>query len=233
MIYAQAGHGRRATLYTDYTFAVRDGAEFVPFTKAYSGLTDAEFSEITRWIRKNTLERFGPVRRVAAGPGVRDRVRGDTGESAAQVRGGAAVSADAALAAGQAGGGGQHAGRSARDAGAIRLKRACASTYDSRASCVHITCIRCVRRAGGSCNASQPGDACTRRMTHVHLPCIQRAYLKGAQLGCWCALVHSGAGVAASAGVTKSCACCGEAPAWVPGRRMGIGPRQAVALASA
>ncbi len=64
MIYAQAGHGRRATLYTDFTFAVRDGADFVPFTKAYSGLTDAEFAEITRWVRANTLERFGPVRRV-------------------------------------------------------------------------------------------------------------------------------------------------------------------------
>lgn len=64
MVYAQAGHGRRATLYTDFTFAVRDGAEFVPFAKAYSGLTDAEFAEITRWVRANTLERFGPVRRV-------------------------------------------------------------------------------------------------------------------------------------------------------------------------
>jgi DNA ligase-1 len=64
MIYAQAGHGRRATLYTDFTFAVRDGEDFVPFTKAYSGLTGAEFAEITRWVRANTLERFGPVRRV-------------------------------------------------------------------------------------------------------------------------------------------------------------------------
>jgi len=64
MIYAQAGHGRRANLYTDFTFAVRDGNALVPFTKAYSGLTDAEFSEITRWVQKNTLERFGPVRRV-------------------------------------------------------------------------------------------------------------------------------------------------------------------------
>ncbi len=64
MIYAQAGHGRRATLYTDFTFAVWDGEDFVPFTKAYSGLTDAEFAEITRWVRANTLERFGPVRRV-------------------------------------------------------------------------------------------------------------------------------------------------------------------------
>lgn len=64
MIYAQAGHGRRANLYTDFTFAVRAGNDLVPFTKAYSGLTDAEFAEITRWVQKNTLERFGPVRRV-------------------------------------------------------------------------------------------------------------------------------------------------------------------------
>ena len=64
MIYAQAGHGRRANLYTDFTFAVRDGNALVPFTKAYSGLTDAEFAEITRWVREHTLERFGPVRRV-------------------------------------------------------------------------------------------------------------------------------------------------------------------------
>lgn len=64
MVYAQAGHGRRATLYTDFTFAVRDGDDFVPFAKAYSGLTDAEFAEVTAWVRANTLERFGPVRRV-------------------------------------------------------------------------------------------------------------------------------------------------------------------------
>ena len=64
MIYAQAGHGRRANLFTDYTFAVWDGDVLVPFTKAYSGLTDAEFREITTWVKRNTLERFGPVRRV-------------------------------------------------------------------------------------------------------------------------------------------------------------------------
>jgi len=64
MIYAQAGHGRRANLYTDYTFAVRDGDEFTPFTKSYSGLTDVEFREVTNWVRKNTLQRFGPVRQV-------------------------------------------------------------------------------------------------------------------------------------------------------------------------
>ena len=64
MIYAQAGHGRRATLYTDFTFAVWDGPTLVPFAKAYSGLTDAEFRQITAWVRKNTQQRFGPVRQV-------------------------------------------------------------------------------------------------------------------------------------------------------------------------
>ena len=64
MIYAQQGSGRRANLYTDYTFAVWDEDKLVPFTKAYSGLTDAEFRSITAWVRKNTLERFGPVRSV-------------------------------------------------------------------------------------------------------------------------------------------------------------------------
>ena len=66
MIYAQSGHGRRANLFTDFTFAVWSGNDLVPFTKAYSGLTDAEFREITNWVRKNTLERFGPVRSVKA-----------------------------------------------------------------------------------------------------------------------------------------------------------------------
>ncbi|TXF91156.1 ATP-dependent DNA ligase [Neolewinella aurantiaca] len=64
MIYAQQGHGRRANLFTDYTFAVWKGEELVPFTKAYSGLTDKEFKEITSWVKRNTRERFGPVRSV-------------------------------------------------------------------------------------------------------------------------------------------------------------------------
>ena len=66
MLYAQAGHGRRANLFTDFTFGIRDGNDLVPFTKAYSGLTDAEFAEITRWVQTHTLERFGPVRKVPA-----------------------------------------------------------------------------------------------------------------------------------------------------------------------
>ncbi|BBU57283.1 ATP-dependent DNA ligase [Mameliella alba] len=64
MIYAQQGHGRRANLFTDFTFAVWQGNELVPFTKAYSGLTDKEFDAITAWVRKNTQQRFGPVRQV-------------------------------------------------------------------------------------------------------------------------------------------------------------------------
>lgn len=70
LIYAQTGHGRRASLYTDYTFAVWDNPEnhperkLVPFAKAYSGLTDAEMREVDAIIRKTTVEKFGPVRSV-------------------------------------------------------------------------------------------------------------------------------------------------------------------------
>ncbi|MDB4914471.1 MAG: ATP-dependent ligase [Gemmatimonadetes bacterium] len=64
MIYAQPGHGRRALLHTDYTFAVRDGDALVPFAKAYSGLTDTEIRELDAWIRRHTIEKFGPVRHV-------------------------------------------------------------------------------------------------------------------------------------------------------------------------
>ncbi len=66
MIYAQRGHGRRANLFTDFTFAVWDGERLVPFAKAYSGLKNEEFEEITRWVRRNTIERFGPVSSVPA-----------------------------------------------------------------------------------------------------------------------------------------------------------------------
>ena len=69
LIYAQRGHGRRASLYTDYTFAVWDDSApgervLVPFAKAYSGLTDAEIRQVDAIIRKTTVETFGPVRSV-------------------------------------------------------------------------------------------------------------------------------------------------------------------------
>ena len=66
MVYAQAGHGRRASLHTDYTFAVWDEDRLVPFAKAYSGLTDEEITKLDAWIRRNTVEKFGPVRSVKA-----------------------------------------------------------------------------------------------------------------------------------------------------------------------
>jgi DNA ligase-1 len=67
LIYAQAGHGRRASLHSDYTLACwNQHHELVPVAKAYSGLTDAELKEMDQWIRKHTLQKFGPVRQVEA-----------------------------------------------------------------------------------------------------------------------------------------------------------------------
>src|SRR5690606_3940327 len=62
LIQAQPGHGRRATLYTDYTFGIWDGDELVPFAKAYSGLTDAEIRQVDNFVKKHTLAKHGPVR---------------------------------------------------------------------------------------------------------------------------------------------------------------------------
>ena len=73
LIYAQRGHGRRASLYTDFTFAVWDRAEgvkadgprnLIPFAKAYSGLTDEEMTKVDAIVKKTTIEKFGPVRSV-------------------------------------------------------------------------------------------------------------------------------------------------------------------------
>jgi DNA ligase 1 len=64
LIYAQKGTGKRSNLFTDYTFAVWNDGELVPFAKAYSGLTDAEIRVVDRFVRANTLETFGPVRSV-------------------------------------------------------------------------------------------------------------------------------------------------------------------------
>ena len=66
LTYAMRGHGRRSNLFTDYTFGLwnEDKSELVTFAKAYSGLTDAEFRQVDRFIKTNTLERFGPVRSV-------------------------------------------------------------------------------------------------------------------------------------------------------------------------
>ena len=64
LMYAQPGSGRRASLFTDYTFGVWHDGELVPVAKAYSGLTDQEIDELDRWVRRHTTERFGPVSAV-------------------------------------------------------------------------------------------------------------------------------------------------------------------------
>jgi len=65
LIYAQRGNGKRASLYTDYTFGVwNEEGQLVPFAKAYSGLTDEEIRKVDNWVRRNTREKFGPVRTV-------------------------------------------------------------------------------------------------------------------------------------------------------------------------
>ena len=65
LIAAQRGHGRRASLFTDYTFGLWHHGELAPVAKAYSGLTDEEILEVDAFVRRNTLEKFGPLRRVA------------------------------------------------------------------------------------------------------------------------------------------------------------------------
>jgi DNA ligase-1 len=64
LIYAQSGSGRRASLFTDYTFGVWSEGALVPFAKAYSGLNDEEIRRVDQFVRRNTLEKFGPVRTV-------------------------------------------------------------------------------------------------------------------------------------------------------------------------
>jgi len=64
LVYAAKGSGRRSELFTDYTFAVWDNDKLITFAKAYSGLTDEEIKEVDKFIRQNTLEKFGPVRTV-------------------------------------------------------------------------------------------------------------------------------------------------------------------------
>jgi len=65
LMYAQRGSGKRSSYYSDYTFGVwKSDQELVPVGKAYSGFTDEELLRLDRWIRNNTVERFGPVRAV-------------------------------------------------------------------------------------------------------------------------------------------------------------------------
>ena len=64
LMYAQRGHGKRSSFYSDYTFGVWRGNEIVPIGKAYFGFTDAELAELDKWVRGHTVASFGPVREV-------------------------------------------------------------------------------------------------------------------------------------------------------------------------
>jgi len=64
LMYAQRGHGKRSSFYSDYTFGAWHGDELVPVGKAYSGFTDEELRRLDRWVRNNTVQRYGPVREV-------------------------------------------------------------------------------------------------------------------------------------------------------------------------
>ena len=124
LMYAQRGHGKRSSYYSDYTFGVwtkgESGDELVPVGKAYFGFTDEELQKIDRFVRNNTIERFGPVREVTheAGPGtgVRGRVRGPAALDAAQVRPRHAISPHQPAALGQAAARGRPAGDAGEDA---------------------------------------------------------------------------------------------------------------------
>ena len=75
LMYAQRGHGKRSSFYSDYTFGAWRGDELVPVGKAYSGFTDEELRRLDRWVRNNTVQRYGPVREVDAADRPRNRVR--------------------------------------------------------------------------------------------------------------------------------------------------------------
>ena len=64
IMYAQRGHGRRSSFYSDFTLGIWKNNEVVPVGKAYSGITDKELQELDKWVRANTTNRFGPVREV-------------------------------------------------------------------------------------------------------------------------------------------------------------------------
>ena len=135
LMYAQRGHGKRSSYYSDYTFGVwtrgDEGDELVPVGKAYFGFTDEELLQIDRFVRRNTTDRFGPVREVVhepdRGAGAGSRVRGAATLDPAQIRAGDAVSAHQPAALGQAAGRSRPAGAAGDHDRADRTGRTCVS----------------------------------------------------------------------------------------------------------
>ena len=123
LMYAQRGHGKRSSYYSDYTFGVwragEAGDELVPVGKAYFGFTDAELAEIDRFVRNNTINRFGPVREVVhdgrQGAGAGGRLRGPAALDPPPLRRRHALSPHCAAPLGQAAGRGRPAGDAGED----------------------------------------------------------------------------------------------------------------------
>ena len=122
LMYAQRGHGKRSSYYSDYTFGVwnGDGDELVPVGKAYFGFTDEELIEIDRFVRRNTVDRFGPVREVTHEPTqglvLEVAFEGLQRSTPAQVRRRHALSPHQPAALGQAAGRGRPAGDAGENA---------------------------------------------------------------------------------------------------------------------
>ena len=124
LMYAQRGHGKRSSYYSDYTFGVwtsgEDGEQLVPVGKAYFGFTDEELLQIDRFVRRNTTEKFGPVRHVVHEPDqglvLEVAFEGLAALAAAQIRRRDAVSAHQPAALGQAAARGRPAGNAGADA---------------------------------------------------------------------------------------------------------------------
>ena len=143
LMYAQRGHGKRSSYYSDYTFGVwtrgEAGDELVPVGKAYFGFTDEELLQIDRFVRRNTTERFGPVREVVhrarSGSGAGSRVRGTAALDAAQIGPGDALPAHQPAALGQAAGRSRPAGAAGNDDRADRTGTACRDQIADRERC--------------------------------------------------------------------------------------------------
>ena len=120
LMYAQRGHGKRSSFYSDYTFGVwrEGGDELVPVGKAYSGFTDEELAQLDKWVRNHTVDRFGPVREVEHGAGAGGRLRQRAALDPAQVRRRHALPAHPPHPLGQA----AARGRPAGDAGGLDRK---------------------------------------------------------------------------------------------------------------
>jgi DNA ligase-1 len=121
LMYAQRGHGKRSSFYSDYTFGAWQGDRLVPVGKAYSGFTDEELRRLDKWVRDNTTNRYGPVREVKPGLVLENRLRQRPPLDAAQIGGRDALPARPPHPLGQTFRGGGYAGGAGSDDDVIHV----------------------------------------------------------------------------------------------------------------